>query len=125
MSNRKNFLCLARRDKSSVKILAMMGGEPRTCRLSSTDQIRANEKALSKIQSIYSPNRLLWEMIIEQADDFTDLLARLRSKGYGSLPSNGSPLVEGEGAILPNSTCPKARNTMLRKGNPSRNGSKP
>ena len=109
------YLYLARRDKSGIKILAILQGTMKTGRVDDIDNLNLPVEIESVIKKCCYDNRMLWEPWIEPADNFSQLKNNLRSRGYSGIPMGGQPIaVYLPGQTFDSSSIQK-KQTMIRK----------
>lgn len=109
------YLYLARRDKTSVRLLMVFMGEPKSGRVDVTSLGLPSDYLGPIEQEVYA-NRMLWEPWVEPAVSFQQLKDKLAQRGYTDLPMSSNPVVKqikGQTANL--SQLPPARKSMLQK----------
>jgi len=82
------FLYMARRDKYTIDVIASVqsNNKPFYKRNLQLNQIILNNEHKFKLEKIYHPNRMDWELIIEEASSFSELRDILRKRGYKFVP---------------------------------------
>lgn len=89
----KNYLYLARRDKSTIKMLAILtGGEHPASRIADVKQLNLAIELEQKIIIQTKENKMLWELWLESATDYVDLKSKLKRRGYTNLPLTSNAL---------------------------------
>lgn len=114
MIDRQIFLYLARRDKSAVRIMAILTGQARTGRVHDLKALSLPPEIAPTIINEAHANRMLWEVWVEPAEDYDALKKRLEKRGYRNLPFSGQPVVRYIPGQSINSKSILNRNTMLR-----------
>ena len=122
MASKKLFLYLARRDKSSVRLLATFPGKtfPAT-KVKNLDELDISASIKKEMQKEVKDNRMLWQLWIEGASSFAELRGELLKRGYKNVPMFGDgkyfeatlSSARAHRPSLSNLISPK---TMLRKG---------
>jgi hypothetical protein len=113
----KLYLYLARRDKSSVRVLAILQGESKTMRIHNLSDLSLPTDMHEAISQEVDANRLLWEVWIEPAESFNVLKAALTKRGYKSLPTTSKAImpIKGDTVNLASMKDMKKKG-MLQKG---------
>lgn len=89
----KNYLYLARRDKSNIKILTILqGSEHPATRVPDIKQLNLATEIEQKIIIQIKENKMLWELWLESAKDYVDLKSKLARRGYSGLPLTSNAL---------------------------------
>lgn len=86
------FLYMARRDKHTVEFISIASANKKNAykRNLQIDEILIDDVKKFELQRIYYPNRMDWELIVEEASDFNSLRQSLKKRGYKFLPTNFS-----------------------------------
>jgi hypothetical protein len=111
------YIYLARRDKSSVRILMKVIGNPvLATRITDISLLNLPAEKSSKISQIIYNDRMLWEPWIEAASTFENLRAALKARGYTNIPMSPQPEIISTNGIssVTTSSLPKQK-TMIRK----------
>jgi hypothetical protein len=86
------YLYLARRDKTGVRILAVLRSKKQTAlRIDDLKPLNLPPVWVKQIEKVIFDNRLLWEPFIETFETFDDLRNALRKRGYSNIPINSRP----------------------------------
>ena len=83
------FLYMARRDKFTVEFISTSESKNKDFykRNLQINQIHLNNEQKFKLEKIYYPNRMDWELIVEEAVDLNQVRDRLRKRGYKYVPT--------------------------------------
>lgn len=108
------YLFIARRDKSAVKILAILSGNPKSGRVTDVTKLGLPDDIRAQVEKYCYDNRMYWEPWIEPAATFQELSTKLVSRGYRGLPPGGQPLVTYLPGQQVNTATVDHRETMLR-----------
>jgi hypothetical protein len=112
------YLYLAKRDKTGVRVLAIVKTQPRLAtRLQDINSLNLPANWIPQIEQIIYDNRMMWEPWIETANSFSVLKQSLKNRGYTNLPLNGSPefiAYNIQSPVINISAIPK-KNTMVRR----------
>jgi hypothetical protein len=114
------YLYLARRDKSSVRILGVvLGTEILPSRVESIDSLNLPVAWNDQVKKIVYDNRMLWELWIESADSYELLKKSLTTRGYSNLPMSGQPEFSGANYSTPtvNVSSLPTKTIMVRRQN--------
>ena len=88
---RKLYLYMARRDKQAVKTLTVLECEDYevipAIRVENIDFLNVPIVTQSEIMKTIYEHRLLWELWVETADNYTDLRAKIKGRGYANVPA--------------------------------------
>lgn len=111
------YVYLAKRDKSTVKILASFtyGTKvyPTKIDQNKIDMLGMNAQASSSMKRQMWENRMDYEMFVETADSFEDLKSSLRDRGYSHLPNHQISSITNPGRINQNLLVTE-KSTMIR-----------
>lgn len=122
------YLYLARRNKKGIKVLAILTGIPlETRRVTIADiySFGIPQQYMDEFKKVFHENRIKFEPWIEQAENYAELLSRLRKRGFTNLSLDGSPLFDdifdtsffGDEIQIETTGIKKIKRTMLRKNN--------
>ncbi len=112
------YLYLARRDRSSVRILCKLRGyEINASRIQNVDTLGLPPDWTTALNQIIYDNRMLWEPWVESADTYEDLKDSLRLRGYKNLPMSGQPEFTAANTASPvvNPNALPRRTVMVQK----------
>ena len=112
------YIYLARRDKSSIRILATVKGKPiLATRLDNVNQLRLPQEWTTGLNQIIYDNRMLWEPFIEHANTYQELQTLLLKRGYSNVPISPQPELSSSNLGSPtiNSSSLPDKKVMLRK----------
>jgi hypothetical protein len=102
------YIYLARRDRSSVKILIVAKGkEILASRLDNPEILNLPSNMTDELAQVIYDNRMFWEPWAESADTFEDLRAALKDRGYTNIPLSSQP------QITIKTTIPKINTNQL------------
>lgn len=82
----KIFIYLAKRDKSGMKIITTTAGKCLPTRLTDIQSLQLAPDAEVELARIAYENRMQWEVWMESAKSFDDLIESLIKRGYKNLP---------------------------------------
>jgi len=84
------FLYMARRDKFTVEFISTSDSKNKDFykRNLQVNQINLNNEQKFQLEKIYYPNRMDWELIVEEAADINQIRDRLRKRGYKYVPTS-------------------------------------
>lgn len=86
------YVYLGRRDKSGVRFVAKLQGQDMLpTRLESVESLNLPVSVTNQINQIVYESRMLWEPWIESSDQFEDLRAKLRLRGFFNIPLSSQP----------------------------------
>jgi len=82
------FLYMARRDKKIAEVLAVAESDGKSIykRNLQTNSINLNNDKKFQLDSHYFPNRMDWELIVEEAPSYASLRENLKKRGYKFVP---------------------------------------
>ena len=83
---------LARRDKKGVKILNVFWGDVPPTRVKDIKALNLPSHLERQVIKRVHKERMLWELWIDSAEDFTELRESLKRRGYKNLPTHGPGL---------------------------------
>ena len=110
------YLYLARRDKSSVKMLMVLQGEARSGRVENLGSLGLPPEILETVENEVKTHGLLWEVWIDPAESYHQLKQKLRNRGFSELPISSNPAVnQVRGQTARTSHLPPGRKTMIQK----------
>lgn len=87
------YLYLARRDRTSIKLLMVLRGEARSGRVDNLNSLGLPPEIFEAIEQEVHVNRMLWEPMIEPADSYHQLKGKLHNRGFSELPMSANPVV--------------------------------
>ena len=87
------YLYLARRDKTDVRVIAVLNGAPRTGRVTNVNDLSLSTEVLALVNQAIYDNRMYWEPWIDTANSYRDLRDKLFSRGFKNLPLSSSPII--------------------------------
>lgn len=109
------WIYLARRDKKGIKLVVTLQARAvLPSRLPNPADLRLPYGISQKIEKIVKENKMLWELWMESADNFSDLRESLKKRGYTELPVVNQPLIIPTASIEINSGLLPQNKTMLR-----------
>ena len=122
MAQGKIYLYLARRDKSSIRILSILGfGICLPTRLNDDNlqRLSLGYAKESNILNIVTSEKMDWELWVESSESFQSLKQSLSQRGYRGFPLNDNPELFTMGSMISQETLNQLPNqkTMLRKRN--------
>lgn len=89
----KNYVFLAKRDKSDIKVLTILkGGEHPATRVEDIKKLSLSPELEQKISVQVKEHKMLWELWIESAENFEELKKKLIKRGFRKLPMNMNAL---------------------------------
>ena len=122
------FLYLARRDKTAIKLLSTFKAdkEYKPTPIKSLDQLSLPLALETRLNQEIETNKMLWEPMVESAENYKELKKALRKRGYKNLPINPLPNFNISREVVTNTERPvkivkvyrgekSNRPTMLRR----------
>src|SRR5687768_7574105 len=86
------FLYLGRRDKNGVRILSRLGkGKCLPTRLNDASNLPIDIGIRTDINNQVNISKIKWELWIESAVSYTDLVKKLKIRGYSNIPVSDKP----------------------------------
>lgn len=84
------FLYMARRDRYTVEFISSANSAKKDVykRNIQMNEILLDNNQKFELQKIYYPNRMDWELIVEEANDLNSLRESLKKRGYKFLPTS-------------------------------------
>lgn len=85
---------MARRDKTAVELLGVCENASTKSylhRIDSLEELNLPDADYHKLKNFYQPQRMLWELIVQDCKDFNEFCDTLRKYGYKNLPINMAP----------------------------------
>jgi hypothetical protein len=118
MASEKLYLYMARRDKSGMRVLAILQGAAKTSRIHDLSTLNLPQNMHEAISQEVDANRLLWEVWIEPAESFNKLKEALHKRGFKSLPISSKPIMPSQRnkAIDTTALTETKRKGMLQRG---------
>jgi hypothetical protein len=112
------YIYLAKRDKSSVKILFICRGLPIIAsRLEDVDALSLPAEISGELKQKIYDDRIYWEPWIQSADTFADFRAALKVRSYNNIPLSSQPEIYSVTAQSnANTKSLPQKTTMIRKG---------
>ena len=87
------YLYLAKRDKKGIKIVAILQGNPVNFnKVTDIKKLGLPKQMEEKLDQVKYNERMDWELCIESAPTFSDLLNILKNRGYKNFPTSQSPV---------------------------------
>ena len=115
--NQTIYIYLAKRDKTSVKIMIVGSGKKvMASRLENVELLNLPSDVSNALtQQIYD-NRMLWEPWIESASTYEDLRNALKDRGYNNIPTSSQPSISNKVTVGKiNTNFLPQRISMIRK----------
>jgi len=112
------YLYLARRDKTGVRLLAIVQGkETLSTRVDDINTLGLPSSWASQISKIVYDSRMYWELWIETADSWDALRNILKTRGYTNVPIKGTPEYSESITLTPvvNLNSLPKKSLMIRK----------
>ena len=87
------YLYLAKRDKKGIKIVSVFqGNRTNFQKINDIGKLGLPKNMEDRINQVKYDERMNWELCIESAKDFKDLLHILVNRGYKNLPTSPNPI---------------------------------
>jgi len=110
------YLYLAKRDKKGIKIVSVFQGDRTNFKkINDTGQLGLPKNIEDRINQVKHNERMDWELCIESATNFKDLLHILRNRGYRNLPTSPHPIFYEFDFYSANISNIEIKNSMLRR----------
>lgn len=108
------YLYLARRDKSSIRLLCRFLSQKQSAeRVLSVDNFPIENNIKNAINQILYDSRLEWELWKESFLNYEDFKYSLRKRGYKGIPISSQPEIINSSSLFLNKNSPSP--VMIRK----------
>lgn len=117
------YVYLLKRDKKGVRIISRVKGKPLIpTRITDIGELNLPSHLTEGLRFIISESKLMWEPWAETTDNFENLRASIKKRGYINIPASSQPEFRYSGAELPVANVSKIdrQSVMLQNAHPSR-----
>ena len=88
------YMYLARRDKSAVELLGVFSNKEKSSdprRIHSIQSLHMEDKYIFKLANYYEDKKMMWEIFLENFEDFDDFRKKLFKRRYENIPTHAAP----------------------------------
>ena len=112
------YLYIARRDKSAVEIIGIFKNQSKASSpqiIPSVHLLAVDDKKKFELTNYYENKKQLWEIFLENFENFVDFRNRMTERRYKNIPASGDPKLFHEGSEIMKLENKKQKVMLQRK----------